>query len=144
MKKSELPISPHLQIYKPQITSILSITHRITGVCLNFLIIFVSLWLLSLSLGENIYNYFIEFSNTIFMKLVMSISIFGLSYHAMNGIRHVFWDFGFFLNNSSALISGIIVILSAFVLSILLIFKLGIVSWSLVILVLGYFKNYSL
>jgi succinate dehydrogenase / fumarate reductase cytochrome b subunit len=128
MKKSELPISPHLQIYKPQITSILSITHRITGVCLNFLIIFVSLWLLSLSLGENIYNYFIEFSNTIFMKLVMSISIFGLSYHAMNGIRHIFWDFGFFLNNSSALISGIIVVLSAFVLSILLIFKLGIVS----------------
>ncbi len=128
MKKSELPISPHLQIYKPQITSILSITHRITGMCLNFLIIFVSLWLLSLSLGENIYNYFIEFSNTIFMKLVMSISIFGLSYHAMNGIRHIFWDFGFFLNNSSALISGIIVVLSAFVLSILLIFKLGIVS----------------
>ena len=128
MKKSELPISPHLQIYKPQITSILSITHRITGVCLNFLIIFVSLWLLSLSLGENTYNYFIEFSNTIFMKLVMSISIFGLSYHAMNGIRHIFWDFGFFLNNSSALISGIIVVLSAFVLSILLIFKLGIIS----------------
>ena len=128
MKKSELPISPHLQIYKPQITSILSITHRITGMCLNFLIIFVSLWLLSLSLGENIYNYFIEFSNTIFMKLVMSISIFGLSYHAMNGIRHILWDFGFFLNNLSALISGIIVILSALVLSILLIFKLGIVS----------------
>ncbi len=128
MKKSELPISPHLQIYKPQITSILSITHRITGVCLNFLIIFVSLWLLSLSLGENIYNYFIEFSNTIFMKLVMSISIFGLSYHAMNGIRHILWDFGFFLNNLSALISGIIVILSALVLSILLIFKLGIIS----------------
>jgi succinate dehydrogenase / fumarate reductase cytochrome b subunit len=125
MKKSELPISPHLQIYKPQITSILSITHRITGVCLNFLIIFVSLWLLSLSLGENIYNYFIEFSNTIFMKLVMSISIFGLSYHAMNGIRHIFWDFGFFLNNSSALISGIIVVSLTFVLSVLLIYKLG-------------------
>ena len=127
MKKSELPISPHLQIYKPQITSILSITHRITGVCLNFLIIFVSLWLLSLSLGENVYNYFMEFSNTIFIKLVMSISIFGFSYHAMNGIRHIFWDFGFFLNNSSALISGIIVVLSSFVLSILLIFKLGII-----------------
>ena len=128
MKKSELPISPHLQIYKPQITSILSIAHRITGFCLNFLIIFVSLWLLSLSLGETFYNYFVEFSSTVFMKLVMSITIFGLSYHAMNGIRHIFWDFGFFLNNSSALISGIIVVLSAFVLSILLIFKLGIIS----------------
>ena len=69
-----------------------------------------------------------EFSNTIFMKLVMSISIFGLSYHAMNGIRHIFWDFGFFLNNLSALISGIIVIFLAFGLSILLILKFGIIS----------------
>ena len=127
MKKSELPTSPHLQIYKPQITSILSITHRVTGFCLNFLIIFVSLWLLSLSLGENFYNYFVEFSHTIFMKLVMSVSIFGLSYHAMNGIRHIFWDFGFFLNNSSALISGIIVVSLAFMLSVLLIYKLGLI-----------------
>ena len=125
MKKTELPISPHLQIYKPQITSILSIAHRITGFCLNFLIIFVSLWLLSISLGETSYNYFVEFSSTIFMKLVISISIFGLSYHAMNGIRHIFWDFGFFLNNSSALISGIIVVSLAFMLSVLLIYKLG-------------------
>ena len=127
MKKTELPISPHLQIYKPQITSILSIAHRITGFCLNFLIIFVSIWLLSLSLGEPFYNYFVEFSSTIFMKLVISISIFGLSYHAMNGIRHIFWDLGFFLNNSSALISGIIVVSLAFMLSVLLIYKLGLI-----------------
>ena len=128
MKKSELPISPHLQIYKPQITSILSIAHRVTGFCLNFLIVFVSLWLLSLSLGEPFYHHFIEFSDTIFMKLVMSVSIFGLSYHAMNGIRHIFWDFGFLLSNSSALISGIIVVSLTFMLSILLIHKFGIFS----------------
>ena len=127
MKKTELPISPHLQKYKPQLTSILSIAHRITGFCLNFLIIFVSLWLLSLSLGETFYNYFVEFSSTVFMKLVMSITIFGLSYHAMNGIRHIFWDFGFFLNNSSALISGIIVVSLALMLSVLLIYKLGLI-----------------
>ena len=127
MKKSELPISPHLQIYKPQITSILSIAHRISGFCLNFLIIFVSVWLLSLSLGETFYNFFIEFSNTIFIKLILSISLFALCYHAMNGIRHIFWDFGFFLNNSSALISGIIVVSLAFALSIFLISKLGLI-----------------
>ena len=127
MKKTELPISPHLQIYKPQITSILSIAHRISGFCLNFLIIFVSIWLLSLSLGETFYNFFIEFSNTIFIKLILSISLFALCYHAMNGIRHIFWDFGFFLNNSSALISGIIVVSLAFALSIFLISKLGLI-----------------
>jgi succinate dehydrogenase / fumarate reductase cytochrome b subunit len=125
MKKTELPISPHLQIYKPQITSILSIAHRITGFCLNFVIIFVSLWLLSLSLGETFYKHFIEFSNSIFMKIVISISIFGLSYHAMNGIRHIFWDFGFFLNKSSTLISGIVVVSLTFMFSVLLIYKLG-------------------
>ena len=125
MKKTELPISPHLQIYKPQITSILSIAHRITGFCLNFVIIFVSLWLLSLSLGETFYKHFIEFSNSIFIKLVISISIFGLSYHAMNGIRHIFWDFGFFLNKSSTLISGIVVVSLTFMFSVLLIYKLG-------------------
>ena len=125
MKKTELPISPHLQIYKPQITSILSIAHRITGFCLNFVIIFVSLWLLSLSIGETFYKHFIEFSNSIFMKLVISISIFGLSYHAMNGIRHIFWDFGLFLNKSSTLISGIVVVSLTFMLSVLLIYKLG-------------------
>ena len=128
MKKTELPISPHLQIYKPQITSILSIAHRVTVFCLNFLIVFVSLLLLSLSLGESFYQHFIEFSDTIFMKLVMSVSIFGLSYHAMNGIRHIFWDFGFLLSNSSALISGIIVVSLTFMLSVLLIYKLGIFS----------------
>ena len=125
MKKTELPISPHLQIYKPQITSILSIAHRITGFCLNFVIIFVSLWLLSLSLGETFYKHFMEFSNSIFMKLVIYISIFGLSYHAMNGIRHIFWDFGFFLNKSSTLISGIVVVSLSFMFSVLLIYKLG-------------------
>ncbi len=144
MKKSELPISPHLQIYKPQITSILSIAHRVTGFCLNFLIVFVSLWLLSLSLGESFYQHFIEFSDTIFMKLVISVSIFGLSYHAMNGIRHIFWDFGFLLSNSSALISGIIVVSLTFMLSVLLIYKLGIFSWNIVILLHGYSKNYLL
>ena len=123
MKKSELPISPHLQIYKPQITSILSITHRITGLCLNFLILFVSLWLLSLSLGENVYSYFIMFSNTIFMKLIMSVSIFGLSYHAMNGIRHIFWDFGFFLDKLSSSIFGIIIVFFSVGISISLILK---------------------
>jgi len=126
MKKSELPISPHLQIYKPQITSILSITHRVTGLCLNFLIFFVSLWLLSLSLGETSYNYFIEFSNNLFMKLIMSIGIFGFLYHAMNGIRHIFWDFVFLLNNKSASISGIMLVLLSLGLSVLLILKIGI------------------
>ena len=64
----------------------------------------------------------------IILIIIISVSIFGLFYHAMNGIRHIFWDFGFFLNRSSTLISGIVVVSLTFMLSVLLIYKLGIFS----------------
>lgn len=126
MKKSDLPISPHLQIYKPQITSILSITHRVTGFCLNLLLVLLSFWTLSIALGEEYYIFFIQVYDMLITKLVISIGLFGFFYHALNGIRHIFWDFGFFINNLSSLISGYIVLAFTMFLSILAIFKLGI------------------
>ena len=57
--KQVRPLSPHLQIYKPQITSILSIMHRLTGIGLSVGTILIVLWLTSLSLGESIYEYYI-------------------------------------------------------------------------------------
>jgi len=126
MKKSDLPISPHLQIYKPQINSILSITHRVTGFCLNLILVLLSLWTLSIALGEDYYIFFIQVYDMLITKLVISIGLFGFFYHALNGIRHIFWDFGFFINNLSSLISGYIVLAFTMFLSILAIFKLGI------------------
>ena len=57
--KKNLPISPHLQIYKPQITSLLSITHRITGFGLNLALILLSLWIISFGLGSDVYANFV-------------------------------------------------------------------------------------
>ena len=57
--KEKLPLSPHLQIYKPQITSLLSIAHRITGFGLNLALILLSLWIISFAMGSVYYDYFI-------------------------------------------------------------------------------------
>ena len=96
MKKQDLPLSPHLQIYKPQITSILSISHRITGFSLNFSIVIMVYGLFSLSLGEKYFNFFLVFVNSIPIKVILFLTILGFLYHLLNGIRHILWDFGFF------------------------------------------------
>ena len=93
--KKNLPTSPHLQIYKPQITSILSITHRLTGLGLNFALILLSLWVISFSFGENLYSYFVSIFETFFMKIVVFFIVLGISYHALNGVRHIFVGFWF-------------------------------------------------
>ena len=126
MKKTNLPISPHLQIYKPQITSILSIAHRITGFCLNFLLILVSLWVLSLALGEEYYKIFTQLFESILIKIFLSLGFFGFFYHTLNGVRHIFWDFGFFIDNFSSSIFGIFIVILTTILSFLVIFNLGI------------------
>ena len=127
MKKQNLPLSPHLQIYKPQITSILSISHRITGFCLNFLINLLVLWVLYNSSRRDLLLFFF-ISNAFIVKINNFIlGIFGLTYHALNGIRHIFWDFGFFLDNISSSIFGLIIVLIAISFSVFLIINLWIV-----------------
>ena len=125
MKKTDLPTSPHLQIYKPQLTSVLSIAHRITGFCLYFIIILVALWVLAIALGETYYDFFLLISNAFIVKIIISLGIFGLTYHALNGIRHIFWDFGFFLDNISSSIFGLIIVLIAISFSVFLIINFG-------------------
>ncbi|MEC8265328.1 MAG: succinate dehydrogenase, cytochrome b556 subunit [Pseudomonadota bacterium] len=118
--KKNLPTSPHLQIYKPQITSLLSITHRVTGFGLNFAVILLSLWIISFSLGSDFYNYFVSIFESKFIKVILYFIVLGISYHALNGIRHILWDFGFLISNRAALISGLIIIISSIVLSVLI------------------------
>ena len=128
MKKEDLPISPHLQIYKPQITSILSITHRITGFFLNFSIIIFVLWIMSLSLGESTYEVFIEYIKIIPIKIIFFFLLLGFFYHLLNGFRHIIWDFGYFIENKSSAILGYIVLFFSFSLSIIVSLKLGIIG----------------
>lgn len=118
--KKNLPISPHLQIYKPQITSLLSITHRITGFGLNLALILLSLWIISFGLGSDVYANFVSIFETIFVKIVVYFIVLGISYHALNGIRHILWDFGFMISNKAALVSGLVIIFTSVILSFLI------------------------
>ncbi len=118
--KKNLPISPHLQIYKPQITSLLSITHRITGFGLNLALILLSLWIISFGLGSDVYENFVTIFETIFVKIIVYFIVLGISYHALNGIRHILWDFGLMISNKAALVSGLVIIFTSVILSFLI------------------------
>tara|TARA_B100000029_G_scaffold394871_1_gene392560 strand:- start:117 stop:494 length:378 start_codon:yes stop_codon:yes gene_type:complete len=116
MKKVR-PLSPHLQIYKPQITSVLSIMHRITGVVLSFGTFLIVLWITTLSLGENFYQYYMIFIKSWFGNLILIGFTFALFYHLSNGIRHLFWDFGYGYELNTVFMSGVAVLISAFILT---------------------------
>ena len=107
------PLSPHLQIYKPQLTSILSILHRATGVTLSMGSIILVLWIIALTLGEETYTMFSIIVNHWFSNLVLLGFTFGLFYHLSNGIRHLFWDAGYGYDLRVAYMSGSAVIVSS-------------------------------
>ena len=125
MKKQDLPLSPHLQIYKPQITSLLSISHRISGVALNFMLIILVLGLLCITLGESYFELLISLINSFPIKIILFLAILGFSYHFLNGIRHIIWDFGFLLGNRSSAIFGYFIIATSFISSIFISRLLG-------------------
>ena len=126
MKKQDLPLSPHLQIYKPQITSLLSISHRISGVALNFVLVIVVLGLLCITLGESYFELLISFINSFPIKIIIFLAILGFSYHFLNGIRHIIWDFGFLLGNRSSAIFGYFIIATSIISSIFISRLLGV------------------
>ena len=119
MTNLKRPLSPHLQIYKPQLTSVLSITHRITGVVLSILSLFIPLTLVSVALGVGYFNILKVFLANIFIQLLIAASIFVLAYHLLNGIRHLFWDYGLGLSMKDTYISGYLVLIVSVLLTLL-------------------------
>ena len=111
------PLSPHLQIYKPQITSVLSILHRGTGIVLSIGSIILVLWIVTLTLGESTYLMYSNIINNWFGKFIIFGFTFALFYHLSNGIRHLFWDAGYGYDLNHAYISGISVIISSLLLT---------------------------
>ena len=112
------PLSPHIQIYNWHISSLVSISHRISGV-INFLFfIFLSGWiLLSILLGQS-YEIFYTFYNTIFGKFFLISIIWSFSFQILSEIRHLFWDFGYGFDLKISNISGLVVIFGSFILTI--------------------------
>ena len=113
------PLSPHLTVYKPQITSVLSIFHRITGAGLSVGTVLVVLWLASLAAGENAFNNFNNFLNNPLILLILLASLWALWYHFCTGLRHLYWDMGYGYNLRSVTISGWVAVAGSFLLTLL-------------------------
>ncbi len=106
MAVSNRPLSPHLQVYKPQLTSVLSITHRATGVALAIGLLLLVYWLFALAAGQESFASARALLGSWAGQIVLLCFSFALFYHLCNGIRHLFWDAGFGFELESAYASG--------------------------------------
>ena len=113
------PLSPHLQIYRWHISSLLSITHRISGVINLLALILIFFWLIALSLGENNYESFLLIINSFIGKFILIGFTWSMSFHLLSGIRHLVWDLGYGFEIKTANITGAIVIISSLALTII-------------------------
>ena len=119
MNDSKNPLSPHLQIYRWHISSLLSITHRISGVINLLALILIFFWLIFLSLGENNYQSFLLIINSFVGKFILIGFTWSMSFHLLSGIRHLVWDLGYGFEIKTANITGVIVIISSLALTII-------------------------
>ena len=105
------PLSPHLSIHKKVLTAVFSIFHRLTGIFLtlgSFLLVF---WFLSISIGENFYNYFQIISSSFIFKVILFFWTLAFFYHLFNGIRYLFWSFSLGMELKTVYLSGYIITL---------------------------------
>ena len=94
MVAGKRPLSPHLQIYRPQLTTVLSISHRFTGVALAFGLVLLVVWLAALASGEAAYATALSWLGAWPVKVLLFLFSFAFFYHLANGIRHLWWDTG--------------------------------------------------
>ena len=113
------PLSPHLTIYRPQVTSISSIFIRITGNALVFSTLLVVAWFLAAAIGPKTFNVMHFIISSWFGKIIMILSLWALWYHSLGGIRHLVWDTGRGLELKTAEIMGWAMILGSFLLTII-------------------------
>jgi succinate dehydrogenase / fumarate reductase cytochrome b subunit len=117
MPTGNRPLSPHLQVYRPQLTSVLSILHRITGVALLVGTLLLIYWLAAAAAGPEAF----ETARAVIGSVLGRLFLFGwtvaLFYHLCNGIRHLFWDAGYGFELEAAYRSGWLVVGASAVLS---------------------------
>lgn len=113
------PISPHLQVYKPQLTSVLSITHRATGVFLTLGTLLLVYWIVAIATGPDAYAGVRQFLGSVIGRLLLLAWSYALFYHLCNGIRHLFWDVGLGFDIKSVYASGWAVLIGSVILTLL-------------------------
>lgn len=119
MATDNRPLSPHLQIYKPQLTSVLSITHRGTGVFLTVGAFFLTCWLLALADGPELFARLQAHLTSWYGQILVYAFVFSLYFHLCNGIRHLFWDVGLGLDIDVAYKTGYAVVAASVIFTLL-------------------------
>jgi succinate dehydrogenase / fumarate reductase cytochrome b subunit len=119
MVSPQRPLSPHLQIYRWQLTSVMSILHRITGVALAVGTLLLVYWLVAAAAGPESFATAQEFVGSILGRLLLFGWTVALFYHLANGVRHLLWDAGRGLELRAAYASGWTVVIVTAALSLI-------------------------
>lgn len=104
--KKARPLSPHLQVYKPQLTSGLSIFHRITGIGLSAALPVIVLWLVAIAEGPAAYATFNDYAHSLIGRIFLFGWSWALCFHFCTGLRYLIWDTGHLLDIKSVYLTG--------------------------------------
>ena len=117
------PLSPHIQIYNWHISSLISISHRITGIINIIIITLICFWVALLLLGNANYELIQKFFETYIGKFVIAGTVWSFSFQILSEIRHIFWDLGFGFELKTSNTTGLLVIFGSLVLTIVILGK---------------------
>ena len=121
--KNKNPLSPHIQIYNWHISSLISISHRTTGIINIIIVTLISSWVALLFLGNTNYELIQKFFETYIGKFVIVGTVWSFSFQILSEIRHIFWDLGLGFELKTSHITGLLVIFGSLVLTILILGK---------------------
>ena len=116
---SQRPLSPHLQVYRPQITSLMSISHRLTGIILSSGILLLGALLTSLAMGATCYERFYDALQNGFGKAYLFVLCYSFYYHLCNGVRHLSWDMGYGFEMPQVRASGWVTLMTSLTLTLI-------------------------
>ena len=114
------PLSPHIQIYNWHISSLVSISHRITGIINIIIITLICFWVALLLLGNTNYDLIQKFFQTYLGKFFIVGTVWSFSFQALCEIRHLFWDLGYGFEIKTSNITGLLAIFGSVILTILI------------------------
>jgi succinate dehydrogenase / fumarate reductase cytochrome b subunit len=123
------PLSPHLQVYRWQLTMLMSIMHRVTGIMLAGGTLLLVWWLVALAMGPEAYARVQGFIGSFVGQVVMLGWTAALFYHMLNGIRHLFWDAGYGFDIPTVYRSGYTVLVLTAILTLGSWMLAGVVVW---------------
>ncbi len=116
--ESKRPLSPHIQIYRWHISSLVSICHRITGIINIIVITLICLWASLLLLGESNYQLIDSFLNSLIGKFIILGITWSFSFQTLSEIRHLIMDFGYGFEIKTTKITGLIVVFGSLILTV--------------------------